>query len=241
MSDALRPQLDDKAGVTELATPLSAVLRAADSMASSTEPEVVFGSLVQVCAPLVSDAATATVARADGTSYATSWANSALQHRAQPDSVITDFAAPSIGGYDAYHGLVSFRFRLQDASRPFIAQLLVERAMANVERERLGEAVTSQRAVVEHLELALSTNREIGIAIGILMATHKITDAQAFDLLSRVSQRSNRKLRVIALEVARTGVLELPAVVAAVQPDKRKRRRLEVVPTPGARERPGRE
>jgi hypothetical protein len=58
-----------------------------------------------------------------------------------------------------------------------------------------------------HLEYALTSNRDIGIAIGVLMATHKITRDRAFDMLRVVSQRTNRKMRDLATEVAETGVL----------------------------------
>jgi GAF domain-containing protein len=55
----------------------------------------------------------------------------------------------------------------------------------------------------DELEVGLATNREIGAAIGILMATHKISQQEAFDLLSRASQRLNRKLRDIATNIVR--------------------------------------
>jgi hypothetical protein len=192
---------------------LSTVMQAANSLARSADPDAVFESLVQRCAPLVCEAATATVSRLDGRIYATTWPAGALQRRSRPVSVVTEFNAPASGDYAGYHGLVSLQFAHQDESRPFIAQLLVDRAMAMVERERLVEAVDSRKAEVDHLELALSSNREIGIAVGILMVNHRLTAEQAFDLLSRASQRTNRKLREIALEVARTGVIELPTGV----------------------------
>jgi AmiR/NasT family two-component response regulator len=44
----------------------------------------------------------------------------------------------------------------------------------------------------------MATNREIGAAVGILMATHRISADEAFALLSKSSQRLNRKLRDIA-------------------------------------------
>jgi AmiR/NasT family two-component response regulator len=59
----------------------------------------------------------------------------------------------------------------------------------------------------EHLEEALRTNREIGMAIGILMDQRKATRDAAFNLLRTASQRSNRKLRSIAAEVVETGTL----------------------------------
>jgi GAF domain-containing protein len=59
----------------------------------------------------------------------------------------------------------------------------------------------SERAA--QLEEGLATNREIGAAIGILMATHGISSEDAFDMLSNASQRLNRKLRDIATGIVR--------------------------------------
>lgn len=72
-------------------------------------------------------------------------------------------------------------------------------------REKLSEAEKK----IAHLESALASNRRISMAIGILMATRKITEEQAFDLLSRASQSSNRKVRDVADEVVLTGALNL--------------------------------
>lgn len=64
-------------------------------------------------------------------------------------------------------------------------------------------AGAQQAALVDQLGEGLSTNREIGAAVGILMATHKISQDEAFDLLSKASQRLNRKLRDIASGIVR--------------------------------------
>ena len=57
---------------------------------------------------------------------------------------------------------------------------------------------------VNHLTRALETNREIGVAIGILMAGGKLTQRQAFDQLRTASNTLNRKLRDIAADVTAT-------------------------------------
>jgi AmiR/NasT family two-component response regulator len=57
------------------------------------------------------------------------------------------------------------------------------------------------------LEVAVTTNRQIGAAIGILMHQHKITESQGFELLREISQRTNRKLRDLADELVFTGAL----------------------------------
>lgn len=63
-----------------------------------------------------------------------------------------------------------------------------------------------ERAV--NLERALETNRDIGVAIGVLMGLHRVTREQAFDLLRMASQAKHRKVRDLARLVAETGTLD---------------------------------
>ena len=63
-----------------------------------------------------------------------------------------------------------------------------------------------------HLTRALETNREIGVAMGILMANGKLTTQQAFAQLITASQHLNRKLHDIAADVALTGTLPRAAL-----------------------------
>ena len=72
----------------------------------------------------------------------------------------------------------------------------------------VNELVAEGRA--EHLERALESNREIGVAMGILMQQHLFTRDEAFDVLRVASQHANRKLADIAAEVADTGTLAIP-------------------------------
>ncbi|WP_345378277.1 GAF and ANTAR domain-containing protein [Pseudonocardia yuanmonensis] len=70
-------------------------------------------------------------------------------------------------------------------------------------------AVSAARAK-EHageMDRALATNREIGIAIGILMAGRRLTRDAAFEELRRTSQALNTKLRAVAEFVVATGAL----------------------------------
>jgi hypothetical protein len=60
---------------------------------------------------------------------------------------------------------------------------------------------------VMNLRRALEHSRDIGAAIGILMATRKVTRDGAFDLLRVASQNSNVKLRLLALEVVEQGCI----------------------------------
>jgi hypothetical protein len=58
-----------------------------------------------------------------------------------------------------------------------------------------------------HLHTALLSSRQIGTAIGILMARELITSEQAFARLVSASQHLNRKLKDVAAEVEETGRL----------------------------------
>jgi hypothetical protein len=63
---------------------------------------------------------------------------------------------------------------------------------------------------IRQLTEALDTNRDIGAAVGILMAHEGLTQVQAFDRLRAASQRQNTKLRVVARNVLYTGTLDRP-------------------------------
>jgi anti-anti-sigma factor len=60
------------------------------------------------------------------------------------------------------------------------------------------------------LQVALKNSREIGIAMGILMNRHLVTRDDAFAMLVAASQNTHRKLRAVAVEVADSGMLEVP-------------------------------
>lgn len=60
---------------------------------------------------------------------------------------------------------------------------------------------------VTNLERALVSNKEIGPAIGLIMAQHRIGHDQAMGLLRKISQKVNRKVSDLAVEVVETGAL----------------------------------
>ena len=60
----------------------------------------------------------------------------------------------------------------------------------------------------DNLTKALGSNREIGMAMGVLMARRHVTRDEAFAMLRRSSQDSNRKVTEVAADVVDTG--ELP-------------------------------
>jgi len=67
--------------------------------------------------------------------------------------------------------------------------------------ERLDAA--ESRAV--HLQAALAHSRDIGAAVGVLMALRRLTRDQAFGLLRQASMAQNVKLHVLAIRVVETG------------------------------------
>ncbi|HEV2887876.1 MAG TPA: ATP-binding protein, partial [Jatrophihabitans sp.] len=97
--------------------------------------------------------------------------------------------------------------------KPFAANELLARVRTHYELAKLREyALSRAENRAANLERALASNRQIGAAMGILMARLKLTDEQAFDLLRKTSQNRHRKLRDIAEEVTMTGELpQLPA------------------------------
>jgi len=127
---------------------------------------------------------------------------------AREDTVVVPINPSFTEGQVPYQGAFTMSFH---GSRPtltdvLLGHLLVERAISLVQREQLASKI-------DNLHRALHSNREIGAAMGILMATHKLTSDQAFDLLRRTSQRVHRKIALIAADVIETGVLERPGGV----------------------------
>ncbi len=59
----------------------------------------------------------------------------------------------------------------------------------------------------DNLHAALTSSRQIGTAIGIIMARRLVTSSEAFELLREASQNLNRKLRDVAAVVEETGIL----------------------------------
>ena len=90
---------------------------------------------------------------------------------------------------------------------------------AYVEMATLALARVVDHVQAQNLEVALDSNREIGMAIGILMTLHKVTRENAFTLLRTISQNRHRKLRDVATEVILTGELPLlPPSRASIAP-----------------------
>ena len=69
------------------------------------------------------------------------------------------------------------------------------------------QAYQSAQNTANHLRIAPETRGVIDQAKGILMARHRLTADQAFQVLARMSMKSGRKLRAVADDLVRTGDL----------------------------------
>lgn len=67
-----------------------------------------------------------------------------------------------------------------------------------------------EKASADNLRKGLASNREIGKAMGLLMAAHAVSDEEAFEILRSASTRTNTKLADIAGQVNRTHREQLP-------------------------------
>ena len=93
-------------------------------------------------------------------------------------------------------------------TKPFASHELLARARTNLELHVLREkAIDRAENRAGQMRGALESNRVIGTATGILMATHRLGGEQAFQLLAKASQDSNRKLRDLAAAVVDIGRL----------------------------------
>jgi hypothetical protein len=105
-------------------------------------------------------------------------------------------------GTGTHHGSLRFLFRdkvSQSSPAGRLAAAFAIQAAIAVDR------AASQLAVT-HLQTAIDTNRDIGAAVGILMARQGIGYQAAFHLLRAESQNKNRKLRDVAAEILTTTV-----------------------------------
>ena len=94
-------------------------------------------------------------------------------------------------------------------SKPFDPDELLARVATHVELALLRRVVLDEAdSRAANLEKALSSNRVIGTALGIIMSRENVTAENAFARLREHSQRTNRKLRDVADDVVLTG--ELP-------------------------------
>ncbi|HEY7044455.1 MAG TPA: GAF and ANTAR domain-containing protein [Nocardioidaceae bacterium] len=82
-----------------------------------------------------------------------------------------------------------------------LTQASINEAILLVSFVSVALTAASQRQEVTTLRTALATNREIGKAVGLMMAFHKMDDQEAFALLRKTSQDMNIKIAEVAREI----------------------------------------
>lgn len=118
---------------------------------------------------------------------------------------------PQFAPYARDHGMGSMLGLLLYTEEDELGALDLYSAQPNAltERsERVGWLLASHAAVMyaaarrhDQLTNAMQSRKDIGEALGLLMATHGISEEQAFQLLTKVSQDRNVKLRQLAREI----------------------------------------
>lgn len=89
----------------------------------------------------------------------------------------------------------------------FFTDDLVELGAIFAEHAAISLDAATAEEKVRNLQTALTSNRRIGMAIGIVMNESRLQDEQAFQVLRTASQHTHRKLRDVAEEVILTGAL----------------------------------
>lgn len=107
--------------------------------------------------------------------------------------------------------MMSFRLFVQEDTMGALNLYASEPRAFPEQAEPLGTVLAAHAAIaigaakeherVDQLNEAQLSNRQIGQAVGILMATHGIDSDRAFDLLASASSRLNIKLREVASRV----------------------------------------
>lgn len=193
-------------------------------LAASPDPEVVFTQLADLLVPGICDAAAATVLVG---AQLTQW----QQH---PPSSTADLPAAEFDGngrgwsvtvYTAGYPVSSSATALPtepdyvavltcggSGEPPTVGEVaLIELAghyaVDTVRHAQQSALLEAGQRQIANLQIAVGTNRGIGAAVGVLMARHQVPYRQAFELLVRSSQDSNRKLAAVADTVLYTGTL----------------------------------
>jgi hypothetical protein len=140
---------------------------------------------------------------------------SGTHDRTQPGGVQSAFGHSGAPGWETPGGyagaLVARRLRggrVTEADAE-VVHALVTYAVGVVAAERLRGQLEDYRTRVEQLERALRDTRDVGLAIGTLMAARRCSAEEAVVLLQAASQTGNGSLADIAAQLARTG--DLPA------------------------------
>jgi hypothetical protein len=211
------PGGDRTRSVREIEDAICAIVR-------SDEPTVVLSSLARCCNPSFSDACAIELSEGTQAPFrvcfplpgetgllagALSVRTSATAPPAGLSSVITRFEAGSDHGYPSFAGMVVHFWAERNPSEDdaIMARLLVDRALAIVQHERLAQAAARADSRAARLAIDMITSRIEGEATGILMVKHQVTRVEAVRLLSQASQERRRELREVAAGVVCAGDL----------------------------------
>jgi hypothetical protein len=186
----------------------------------STDPAVVFRGVAAATVPTFAEGCFGDVTTGD-TTYRILASSNKEHIGSAARSSVTDgagelslpFSEPGFAGLPGYEGSLCWAWTQHDRPSDWdtlLARLVIEHATDLVRQARLSLAVELERMRTSNLKIALESNREIGQAIGILMATQQLTSDGAFELLRTVSLQKRRKLRLLAAEVCETGTLRIP-------------------------------
>ena len=118
-------------------------------------------------------------------------------------SVPLPFQGATIGALNTYASQPqAFSHHDVDLAEEVAAWLVV--AVGNA------EAAARTSDDLTQLRIVMMSRSFIEQAKGILMERHKITEDEAFTMLTHASQRTNTKLRDVAAELVRTGAVPSP-------------------------------
>jgi hypothetical protein len=130
-----------------------------------------------------------------------------LQQLRADTGVVQEVIVPLVTG-PTDHGYLRFLFTQGPAGAgdwPLITAFCAHAAIA-LDRAAL-------LLQIQHLRLALDSNRIIGAAVGVLMARSGLTYSAGLDQLKRASQHANRRLYDVASDVLCTGQLPVARTV----------------------------
>jgi hypothetical protein len=183
----------------------------------SAEPAVVLSSLARLCVPCFSDGCAVELSEGLDPVFTVSFpppgedlgACDELWHgsdRPAGTTVVTAFDLPSADGYPCFSGHVTHRWTLPPvaAGGAVIARLLVDYALAVIRYERLAERARAAEERSALLAREAMAGQSIGEAIGLVMASRRLSKMAALDLLKDASRQSGRSLHEVSAHVVQT-------------------------------------
>lgn len=216
----------DQANATRSPRTLAGLLTSIRSLGSLPNPQLMFERVASLCVRKLSEACVISLVEGDdppvhiarGGTVADILGGQRLgrrevlaaRHQVTGRDVVLPIVPPVIPDEPAYRGRLQLHWFSDyhpSTSDMALAQVVVDQAVTAIQTARMAAQLMLDRARAANLEIALESNRDIGMAMGIVMARHLVSAEEAFHLLRRVSQLEHRKLREVAAEVVLTGCL----------------------------------